>query len=441
MAHIHLPDDIPVRYVERGGTILFALMALVGLGAFGFALTQDAQTAWASYVANWLFFSSVAIGAVMFAVATTVVKAKWNWSVRRVSVSFAAFLPVAFLLFLPMLLFLREGYFPWIETIAEGTDYIVSKKAAYLNIPFLVTRQFVGVGVLFGLAVYFAYLAVRPDLGIARDAPGAEDASRRSWRERLTGGWRGQEAEEVRSWKRMGSLGPALALIYATVWSFVVYDFSMTLEPHWFSTLYGGWFFMGAFWGGIAATALATVWLRGQDSALKGHMGLQQRHDLGKLAFAFTVFWMYLFWSQYIVIWYGKLPWEQAWILLRSSPPWGTLSLLTIILCFFIPFAGLIGRKPKLNPKTLGLFTSVILVGLWLERYILVAPSLYQEGDAVFPWYHPVIALGFLGLFLLCMRWAWATFPVLQVWQPPVPAEMTEAELPARESRAGVAGD
>jgi hypothetical protein len=98
------------------------------------------------------------------------------------------------------------------------------------------------------------------------------------------------------------------------------------------------------------------------------------------------------------------------------------------VLCFIVPFAGLLGRAPKLDPRWLGGFTTVILGGLWLERYLLVAPSLWHEGDPVFPWYHPVIALGFLGVFLGSLRWAWSTFPVLQMWQAPTPAEMLEAE-------------
>ena len=294
--------------------------------------------------------------------------------------------------------------------------------------PFLVTRQFVGVVVLFGLAIYFAYLAIRPDMGIAHDVGASDDPDRASWRARFMEGWSGQESEEVRSWHRMNRLAPAFVITYAIVMSLITIDWAMTLEPHWYSTLFGGWFFMGAFWTGIAATAVSLVWLRNQGPDLKNAMGLQQRHDLGKLAFAFCVFWTYLFFSQYLVIWYGKLPWEQAWIIRRSGETWGALSGLTIVLCFIVPFAGLLGRAPKLNPRTLGFLCSVILLGVWLERYMLIAPSLWEEGDPVFPWFHPAIAVGFLGLFLMSLRWAWSTFPVLQVWQPPVPMETMQAE-------------
>jgi hypothetical protein len=434
MATIPVPERLPVRYLERSrvASIAFAAMALVGAGAFFVQLQHDETAAWASYVANWLFFTSVAMGAVMFAAATSIVKAKWNWSVRRVSVAFAAFLPVAFLLLVPMLLGARESYFPWIEEMAH--DPVLQAKAAYLNVPFLVTRSLVGPLVLFGLALYYVYLVVRPDMGLVD--PQGLDAGQRSWRERLMTGWAGQTTEEARSTERVARVAPALALVYAAAMSFLVYDWAMSLEPHWFSTLFGGWFFMGAFWGGIAATAFASMWLRRQDPELERAIGLQQRHDLGKLAFAFCVFWAYLFWSQYIVIWYGKLEWEQAWVAHRSGPGWGSYSAAVIVLCFIVPFAGLLGRKPKIKPGWLQLFTGLVLLGLWSERYLLVAPSLLPAYDPGVELHHALTGVGFLGLFLAAVRWFLCTFPVVQLWQPVAPDEMTEAEGPLARGTA-----
>ena len=427
--HHHIPSEVPVRYLPRDKTMTMVAAALfvVGLLAFVVRLTQDAQSAWVSYITNWMFFSSIAMGSVMFAIATWIVKAKWNWSVRRVSQASAAFLPIAFVLMLPML-FLGDSYFPWIEMMA--TDAIVQKKAAYLNMPFLITRNVVGLALLFGLACYFVYLAVRPDMGLTAGAD-EDDAQRASWRARLTEGWMGQEQEEGNSYHRMTTMGPAMALIYAFVMTIVAYDWAMSLEPHWFSTMFGPWFFMGAFWGGIACTALWSLYLRNQHTDFKNHIGLQQRHDIGKLAFAFTVFWAYLFFSQYIVIWYGKLPWEQAWIITRSDPAsWGPYWLMIVSLCFFIPFVGLIGRKPKMKPKLLATFTAIIVVGLWTERYGMVAPSLWHEGDPIFTIWHPLIGCMFLGLYLGSVRWFLSTFPAIQIWQPMQDPETVEAELP-----------
>ena len=434
--HHHIPSEVPVRYLPRDRTMNTVAGALfvVGLLSFVLRLTQDSHSAWISYVTNWMFFSSIAMGSVMFAVATWIVKAKWNWSVRRVSQAAAAFLPIAFVLMLPML-FLGDSYFPWIEMMA--TDPVVQNKQAYLNMPFLVTRNVVGLAVLFGLGCYFVYLAVRPDMGLT-DGAADDDEGRRSWREKLTQGWMGQEAEEVASYRRMTTMGPAMVLLYAFVMTIVAYDWAMSLEPHWFSTMFGPWYFMGAFWGGVAATGLWSIYLRRKDKDVANMIGLQQRHDLGKLTFAFTVFWGYLFFSQYIVIWYGKLPWEQAWIIRRSGETWGGYSTLTLVLCFLAPFIGLIGRKPKMKPQIYGIFASVIMVGLWLERYGMVAPSLHHEGDPIFTIWQPLIGLMFLGLYLGAVRWFLSTFPVVQVWQPMVDPESLEAELPIP---SGVLGD
>ena len=429
MAHIHVPDQVSVRHLPRSrkANLLIGAFIVVGLVSFVMRWRQDPQAAWISYITNWLYFTSVSMGGLLLAVATWITKAKWNWSIRRISQSFVAFLPFSFLLMLPMLS-LGESYFPWIEMMAD--DPVVQNKAAYLNMPFLVTRNVLGLALLFGVALYFVYLALRPDMGLSTQQ--LTDGKRsEAWQARLTRGWMGQEKEEIRSYKRMTVIAPAFVIIYAIVMTMLSYDWVMSLEPHWFSTMFGPWFFMGAFWIGIAATALWSVYLRTQHEDFHRYIGLQQRHDIGKLAFAFCVFWTYLFFSQYIVIWYGKLPWEQAWIIRRSDEIWGGLSGLVILLCFVIPFAGLIGRKPKTKPVLLAFFTSIILVGMWLERYVMLAPSLHHGGDPIFTIWQPLIGLMFLGLYLGSVRWFLTTFPAIQVWQPMVDPETREAEIPA----------
>lgn len=427
--HHHIPSQVPVRYLPRDKTMNSVVGALIVVGVLAFAMrvVQAPQAAWISYITNWMFFTSIAMGSVMFAIATWIVKAKWNWSVRRVSQAGAAFLPISFVLMLPML-GLGDSYFPWIEMMA--TDPIVQNKQAYLNMPFLIARNVVGLAVLFGLGCYFVYLAVRPDLGLTEGAE-EDDEQRATMRAKLTQGWMGQEQEEVSSYRRMTTMGPGIVLLYAFVMTIVAYDWAMSLEPHWFSTMFGPWFFMGAFWGGVAATGLWSVYLRNKHKDFSNLISIQQRHDLGKLTFAFTVFWGYLFFSQYIVIWYGKLPWEQAWIVRRSGEVWGGFSTLVVVLCFLVPFVGLIGRKPKMKPGIYAFFASIIMVGLWLERYGLVAPSLHHEGDPIFTIWQPLIGCLFLGLYLGAVRWFLSTFPAIQIWQPMVDPESLEAELPA----------
>jgi len=428
MGQIYIPKEIPVRFFPRskGANLFFVLLVVLGGGAFFWTLMRDPAQAWRAYVVNWLFFTSVAAGAMALVAATTITKARWIWSVKRSALAFSAFLPISFLLLLPML-GLGGRYFPWVEAMAQ--DPILQNKAAYLNLPFLIVRNVVGLALLFGAFLYMAYLALRPDMGLVKSGGGTSiDGGRSRWAERLTQGWRGQEKEEVRSYRKMKRLAPASVLLYAVVMSIVAFDWAMSLEPHWFSTIFGAWFFMGALWGGVAATAWATVHAKGLDPDLNKLMGVQQLHDLGKLAFAFTVFWAYLFFSQYLVIWYGKLPWEQAWIIHRAEAPWSGLSVLAIVLCFVVPFAGLISRKAKMTPWVLRLFATVILVGLWLERYLMVVPSIH-DGNPTLTVFEPAIGLLFLGLFFASVRWFLTTFPAVQIWQPMVEPESIEAEV------------
>lgn len=426
MAHIHIPSSIPTRYLKRGGglSLLAGGMVLVGIIAFFLTWSRDADQAWRAYVVNWLLFTSISFGACMVAVVTWIVKAKWNWSLRRISLSFVSWVPWAILLLLPMLT-LGGDYFPWVDIIAEGNDAIVSKKAAYLNVPFLVTRNLVGILVLGGMLLYFAANALRPDMGRVSDDG---DAGRAKWKSRLTQRWMGQAEEEATSQRKMGRIAPAIVIVYAVVMSIFAIDWVMSLEPHWFSTLFGGWFFMGAFWAGFAVTALVTVLIKRSDPEFDQMAGKQQLWDIGKLMFAFTVFWTYLFWSQYIVIWYGKLPWEQAWIIHRSEAPWHVFSLAVICMCFVIPFASLLGKRPKMNPTWLALVACIILVGQWLWQYTMLVPAIHHGGPAITVW-EPLIGVGFLGLLTLSVRWFLATFPVVQLWQPLPDPEFVEAEL------------
>jgi len=438
MHDIHVPSEIEARYLPRNPatSLILGALTLVGFGAFAFLLTSDPDRAWQAYVSNWLFFASVAQGAIMVGVATTITKARWNWSVRRISLAFGAFLPVAFILVIPMLIGLRENYFPWIEQMAY--DPIVQLKEAYLNIPFLVARNVVGLLILFGLSLMFMYFTLRPDLGAVRDGDAEDDPGRARWRQRLASGWRGEDEEVARSWARMKVMAPALALVFALVMSIVAIDWAMSLESHWFSMLFPAWYFMGAFWGGILLTVVGAVVLKRKTPYFDEHIGPQQLHDLGKLAFGFSIFWAYLVFSQYIVIWYGKLPWEQVWVIDRSGADWGGLSLAMITLCFFIPFVALIGRNPKMIPGWVGSVALLALAGLWLERFILVAPTLHEAGTPTLTLWEPLIALGFLGLFIGTTRWFLTTFPVIQIWQPPQEPESLEAELPPEEAAARV---
>ncbi|HEX7242761.1 MAG TPA: hypothetical protein VF263_20905, partial [Longimicrobiaceae bacterium] len=242
---------------------------------------------------------------------------------------------------------------------------------------------------------------------------GRTDAQR-SWYRRLTGGFRGVTEEATRSRKILMRMSPILGLLYALLWGMIAIDLAMTLMPHWFSTMFPVAFFMAGFHAGLAATAILVTVLR-RPLGLEDFITPRQYHDLGKMIFAFGVFWMYLNWSQYVVIWYGLLPTEQEWFVKRFEAPFTGLSQAVPLLIFVIPFLGLLTRPVKKVPAIVAFFSAVILVGNWIERYLLVYPSLHPEGnhDLPFGLTEIGVGLGFMGLFLLSYLWFVKTFPML----------------------------
>lgn len=429
MAH-HPNSDVPVARFETvpaGLRIAIPALVLLGAAAMVGGVLVDPDRAWRAYLVNWLFFTGLAQGAVMLAVVVTIAKGMWSRTIRRIALSFVAFLPIAWLLLIPIL-FVAPRIFPWIAEPVPG-------KEAYLNLPFLVIRHLVLLGALFTVSVLFARASLRPDLGLIK---GQVTGKLAALYERMTRNWRGQEAEEAHAHRVLSRLAPALALLYAVGMSVVAFDFVMSLEPHWFSTLIGPYFFMGAFLSGLAVTGVTTLaYVR--KLGMSDVVSASQFHDLGKLTFGFTVFWGYLFFSQFIVIWYGLLPGEQSFVVHRFTAPFSIIAQLVGIGVFVIPFFGLLGVAPKKNPRVLTAFAGVSLVALWLERYLLVYPSYYMGADRLpLGWQEIGVACFFAGLMLAALMYFATRFPLFQLWQPMSELELSGVEFQVPE---GVARD
>ncbi|MGH7507616.1 MAG: hypothetical protein ACRELX_18330 [Longimicrobiales bacterium] len=416
MAHDTVNNDLPTLRLERfppWARMAAPILIVIGLIALVGAFVVDADRAWRAYLVNWLFTVSVALGAVLLAVIVTITKGLWSRSTRRIALSFAAFLPVAYLLLIPIF-FGASHIFPWIAEPVPG-------KEAYLNLPFTVVRNLVAMGALIAIALVFAYWSLRPDVGLLRnDTTG----KLRGWYDRIASNWRGQEVEEAIAHKRIAVLAPIFSIVYAVALTVVAFDMVMSLEPTWLSTLIGPYFFMAGLLGGIAATiVLVVLYMRTlglEELILPTHL-----HDLGKLTFAFVIFWAYLFFAQFIVIWYGLLPHEQAFVAHRFGSSYKAIAQLVFACLFVLPFFGLLGVAPKKQPEILATFAAIVLIGLWFERYLLVYPSLYVGvEDIPLGWQEIGIGLGFIGLLLGSVVYFATRFPLFQLWQP-----MSELEL------------
>jgi len=418
------PTGIPFRTLPKASGALtggIAVALLLGVAAAALLLLgghEGAERFTQAFHFNWIFWSGTSIGMVMFTVALHLTNARWSWSLRRFALAGVAFLPISALLFIVDWFGAEHLYHHWLHP-APG-DHVLEAKSGYLNLPFMIVRDFLAVFILYGLAIYFAMLALRPDVYGA-----AQNDGQRRWYDRLTKNFRGVREEAERSRDRMTKVAVILAFSYAALWGMLGIDLGMSMLPHWFSTMFPVIFFIDGFHAGLAMTALMAVVFR-KRLGIESFITRDQFHDLGKLIFAFAVFWMYINWSQYVVIWYGGLPHEQEWFVQRFHEPFGTIVKIAVGCIFVAPFLGLLTRPPKKVPGVLAAFAVVILVGHWLERFLLTVPSLFHAGEVEhLPLGLPEIgiALGFGALWLFSYTWFLRTFPIL-----PSPASLAAVD-------------
>jgi hypothetical protein len=409
------PRDLPVSLIG----ICVALVA-IGLASFGYGLSTDPDTAWRAYHVNFIYWATLSQGGLCLACAIVIIDANWPGPIRHVAEGLAAWVPISLVL-------LAIGYFGresihtnWIHGAPAG-------KEGWLTIPRVYLTDLAILLILTVLSVRFLKLSVRPALqGAAENAPRAKGMFAR-W----SANWRGDEAELAESARKLRVLAPIIALIYAFGYTVVGYDQVMSLTPTWFSTMFGWYFGWSGFLSGIAMTTVICVLLRNAPG-WEGELTKDRFHDLGKMLFAFSIFWMYLFFSQYIVIWYGNLPEETQFFELRLGSqflqdswyfsferlkePYVATSLVAWAGCWIIPFWILLGQAPKRSWYIVGPVAVIMLIGFWLERNVLVWPSLVADDGLA--WLGPVqlgIAAGFFGAFVLVFLIYSRIFPTLPV--------------------------
>ena len=364
---------------------VFSAFVLLGFGAFLIqVLGQHPEKAWQAYLVNFVLWSAMAQGGLVFSVVLHVTKARWGRPLQGLSEAFAAFFPISFVLFL--LLFLGKAYvFPWLGADLHG-------KEGWLTIPFLFSRDAAGLLTLYGLGLAYIYYGLK-----LKRSPGEASES---------------TLESLRH--RMSVIGVLYLMAYALVLSLLAFDLVMSADPQWISTLFGPYAFVKAFYMGLGGLIIVAAMVRlrhGEASTLT----FSHFHDLGKLFFGFCMLWADFFYCQFLVIWYGNIPEETSYIIRRTMTlPWSRLAWTSFILSFVIPFLILINRPVKTNLRFMIGLCSLVLVGLWLEHFLLLGPALSPKADSL-----PMgitdllITLGFLGLMALAVRFALVRFPEL----------------------------
>jgi hypothetical protein len=359
------------------------VLAAVGLG-YGL-VAGDATTFWRSFHVNYLYFGAIAQGGVVLSCIFTIVGAKWPGPVKRLAESLGLWTVVTPVLFLADWLVGRSHVYPWLP--------VFEMKPKWLNEGRLFAWD---LGVLVLLAVLSqVFLAASRKLATAGASDAEKDAAR----------------------TRMKNLAPLICLFFAFGWSIICFDQVMSLTPTWYSNLFGAYFAWGGLLSAVTLTTVLAV-LHRNHPGLEGEITRERLHDLGKLIFAFSIFWMYLFFSQYLVIWYGNLPeetqffearlgteflmdtWYWAGWWERIDEPWVKVSLSAWICIWVIPFWFLLGQVPKKTWWFVSSVATVSLIGFWIERNVLIWPSLEPKLSLAFLGPQQcAVALGFVGAF------------------------------------------
>lgn len=327
--------------------LLGAVLALLGLGAAVGLGGWGSQPFLFAYLLGFLFWLTLALGGLFFVLLHFLTRAGWSVVVRRLAEHVMGTLPLFALLFVPIALGVGELY-SW--THPEPGDVLVAGKEPFLNAGGFTFRAVLYFAIWCGLAWWFRSRSV------AQDASG-----------------------DIRITQRLQTLSAPGMVLFAVTVSLASFDWIMSLDPHWYSTIFGVYIFAGCFLGILSLLSLLIVTLQ-RGGSIGQSVTIEHRHDIGKLLFAFVVFWGYIAFSQFLLIWYGNIPEETVWFAHRwDEPAWRTLSIALAVGHFVVPFFFLLPRAVKRSRLGLSLAALWLLAMHYLDLYWLVMPAYHGE--------------------------------------------------------------
>lgn len=365
---------------------IFTVLIFLGILAFVFLLIKDKSRAWHAYLIGYFYFATLGIGGLFFAAIQHVSRAGWSVNIRRFSESLTSYLPVAAVTGLIMLVGAPYLY-EWFDKNVVAHDELLLHKASYLNVPFFVIRLVI----IFGLWLFFQKKIV--GMSLQQDKTADDNIS-----------------------NKLVSYSVAFLVVFALSYSIFSVDAIMALAPHWFSTIFGVYCFAGLFQSTVATLILMTIYFMKQGK-LKGLVDENHLHDMGKYMFAFTVFWAYIAFSQFMLIWYANLPEETIFYQPRMAGSWAVVSSILVLFKFIVPFLALLPKWAKRTPSHLIVISCLIIFMQFVDLYWLIYPNLNSE-EVVGGILDFLVWCGFLGLFLMCVTRFWSKHAIVPVHDP-----------------------
>jgi hypothetical protein len=368
--------------------VFLLLVALAALGALALAggLFLEPHRTWANVLLVSNYLIGLSTGSLVLIALLYVTGARWSEPLRRLPEALALGLPVGGVGLAAVLLF-QPSLYAWAADSAHGEGHASPLRSLWLGRPFFLLRA------LTYLAIWLTYALLIVRNSRLQDRTGDPALTRSN--SRLSAGF--------------------LVAFGLTCW-LSSYDWLMSLEPDWTSTIFGVYHFAGLFLSALAAVTLLAVWLR-RSIAFQALVSEDRLNDLGTLLFSFSSFWMYIWFCQYLVIWYTNHPDETTWFLRRSVSPWPALMLIALILEWGIPFMVLLFRNAKRSPIILAGVAIVILAGRWVDLFVIIFPT-QGEMHAEPGWIEVGLVLGAAGVFGLTVLRALATAPLVPIHDP-----------------------
>lgn len=338
-----------------------------------------------SYLNAFTFWVTVGLGGLFATLVHHMVRATWSVVMRRMYESLMVTLPILIIFFIPIALWGMQDLYHWTNA-SEANDPVFLKKEAWLSPKFFCLRAVVYFVIWFILARLLYSASLKQD-----EAP--------------------SEALSV----RMRTISAPGLILFAVTTTLAAFDWIMSLNYHWFSTIFGIYIFAGAYLSCTAFCVLVTMYLRSKNILTK-EIHEEHYHDMGKWLFAFVVFWSYIAFSQFFLIWYANLPEETGFFKDRGGPGWMTASLMLVICHFAIPFFFLLSSLTKRSPKALVIASVWLLAVHWFDHYWLIAPNFHES--FAFSWLDVTCWLGIGGIFFWNFWRKFTSAPVVPVKDP-----------------------
>lgn len=368
---------------------VFAALFVAGIAALVMGANNGSQPDIGLLTASFLFLMGISQTGVVFCAMTRLVKAQWSKPYYRLAeLSTLAFLPFAVVGFLLIYAYGRDELFYWLNPSPE------EHLSPWLNSTFLLYRNLFGLALFYGLAVYYAYKGLQPDLA------GADEGS----------------ADHRKVEGQLYLLSPFVLLGYVICNTFFAWDFGMMLVAHWHSTVFPILFWFGNIFAGTAALIVFPALLGGPKSA-DSPFGMDQIKSLGMVVSGFTLMWLYFFWAQFFVTWFGNLSHETEPLWRQMYGHYAPYFWTMMFCCFFIPFVAFVFAFVKRSMWTMGILAIGINLGIWLYKYLTVVPVFSPDDTPFSSWVDIGVSAGMAAGFIAAVIALANRLPIYSHWE------------------------